>query len=290
MPYRPTFPDIDVASLPRTYVSYDLETTGLGADARMIEIGAVRVVDGFEDEKFSTLVALPEGVHVEPGAFAVNHIPESALDGAPDEAEAYRAFAGFVEDLPLVGQNIVAFDNAFVERAAARLGVEPITRNGSHDTLLLYRALVGGPASLAAICAHYGVTNEGAHRALSDAVATSDCYLAILRDAASRTVGARDLEGPPVGHELDGELVCFTGNSYDFPKRDCEVIAIEHGARLNRNMTRRVTFLVDLAGRDSGKLRRARELGKPVIGGEAFLGLVGLSPEDLRRPGTAPRP
>ena len=37
-----------------------------------MEIGAVRVIDGWEDEKFDTFVALPAGVRMEPGARAVN--------------------------------------------------------------------------------------------------------------------------------------------------------------------------------------------------------------------------
>lgn len=283
MSRRNRYRDIDVGSLPRSYVSYDLETTGLGADARIVEIGAVRVIDGYEDEKFDTFVAPPAGVCFEPGARAVNHISDAMLEGAPAEASAYRDFAAFAEDLPLVGQNIVAFDNPLLDAAAARAGERPLTANGCHDTMLLYRALVGMPASLAAICAHYGVQNPQAHRAWADAVATSDCYLAILRDAASRAVHVRDLAERPASGELAGERVCFTGNSYDFPKRDMEVLALEHGAELRERVTKRVTMLVALEDRRSGKVMRAEELGVPVVGAEAFLERIGLAPADLRR-------
>lgn len=283
MSRRPRYQDIDADALPRSYVSYDLETTGLGSGARIVEIGAVRVIDGYEDEKFDTFVAPPAGTRFEPGARAVNHITDAMLEGAPGEARAYRAFAEFAEDLPLVGQNIVAFDNPLLDTAAARAGERPLTANGCQDTMLLYRALVGMPASLAAICAHYGVQNPQAHRAWADAVATSDCYLAIVRDAASRAVHVRDLASRPASGELAGERVCFTGNSYELPKRDMEVLALEHGAELRERVTKRVTMLVALEDHRSSKVLRAEALGVPVVSGEAFLARMGLSQGDLRR-------
>ena len=76
---------VSVDDLPRSYVCYDLETTGLGAAAHVIEIGAVRVFDGWEDERLSTFVALPAGARIEPGAQAVHHISEATeyLAGNP---------------------------------------------------------------------------------------------------------------------------------------------------------------------------------------------------------------
>jgi DNA polymerase-3 subunit epsilon/DNA polymerase-3 subunit alpha (Gram-positive type) len=290
MPYRPrSFNNVKAFRLPRSYVCYDLETTGLGRDAHVIEIGAVRVLDGYEDEKFSTFVALPPGAHVEPGSFAVNHISEVMLEGAPSILDAYLSFVEFVGDLPLVGQNIKSFDNVLMARVAAELGLPSVVDNGSYDTMLLYRELVGKPANLAAICSHYGVENEEAHRAWADARATSDCYLAIIRDAASRSVDVRDLDAAPVAHELDGELVCFTGNTYELPKRDCEILALEHGAKLHNNVTKRVTLLVDLEGRESGKVRKARDYGTAIVSGHAFLARIGMTAEDLRRPNIVPR-
>ena len=273
---------VSVDDLPRSYVCYDLETTGLGAAAHVIEIGAVRVFDGWEDERLSTFVALPAGARIEPGAQAVHHISEAMLAGAPSQREAYEMFSEFVGELPLVGQNIVSFDNGFVDRMAARANMRSVVENGSFDTMLIYRELVGRPANLAAICAHYGIENDQAHRAWADARATSDCYQAIIRDMRSRAAVAFDPEVGPVAHELDGELVCFTGNTYEHPKRLFEEIALRHGAHLHERVIKRVTMLVDLEGRESAKVRRARELGTPVITADAFLARMGLTQEDLR--------
>ena len=273
---------VSVDDLPRSYVCYDLETTGLGAAAHVIEIGAVRVFDGWEDERLSTFVALPAGARIEPGAQAVHHISEAMLAGAPSQREAYEMFSEFVGELPLVGQNIVSFDNGFIDRMAERAHMRSVVENGSFDTMLIYRELVGRPANLAAICAHYGIENDQAHRAWADARATSDCYQAIIRDMRSRAAVAFDPEVGPVAHELDGELVCFTGNTYEHPKRLFEEIALRHGAHLHERVIKRVTMLVDLEGRESAKVRRARELGTPVITADAFLARMGLTQEDLR--------
>lgn len=272
--------------LPTSYVSYDLETTGLGADAHIIEIGAVRVFDGHEDERFSTFVALPRGARIGAGAAAVNHITSNMLEGAPSMDEAILAFSDFVGDLPLVGQNVTAFDNRFVDREAARMGVSSPTVNGSYDTMILYGELVGRPRSLAAICEHYGVENEEAHRAWSDARATSDCYLALVRDARSR------VDGPALGtegHELDGRLVCLTGNSRDFPREECAAIAARHGAMLHARVTRKVSLVIGLSDHETSDLRMARRYGIELVDGEGFLAMVGLTGEDLRRPNVLPR-
>lgn len=272
--------------LPTSYVSYDLETTGLGADAHIIEIGAVRVFDGYEDERFSTFVALPRGARIGAGAAAVNHITADMLEDAPSMDEALHAFSDFVGDLPLVGQNVIAFDNRFVDREAVRMGMSSPTENGSYDTMILYGELVGRPRSLAAICEHYGVENEEAHRAWSDARATSDCYLALVRDARSRT------DDPILGtegHELDGRLLCLAGNSRDFPRGECAAIAVRHGATLHARVTRKVSLVVDLSDHETSGLRMARRYGIEVVSGEGFLAMIGLTGEDLRRPSILPR-
>ena len=275
------------SDLPTSYVSYDLETTGLSANARIIEIGAVRVFDGYEDERFSTFVALPKGARIGAGAFAVNHITPDMLEGAPSMDEAFRAFSAFVDELPLVGQNVIAFDNRFIDREAARMGLPSPTENGAFDTMILYGELVGRPRSLAAICEHYGVENEEAHRAWSDARATSDCYLALLRDARSRTVApALGIEG----HELDGRLVCFSGNTRDFPRRACATIAVRHGAILCKRVTRKASLVIDLSGRETSGLQMASRYEIEVVDGEGFLAMVGLTTEDLRRPSVIPHP
>lgn len=269
--------------LPTTYVSYDLETTGLSSSSSIIEIGAVRVIDCYEDEKFDTLVALGPGEHVDPGARRVNHISDDMLAGAPSLTTAYHAFVEFVGDLPLVGQNIKAFDNHYIDAAAQRTGEPRLTQNGSYDTMLLYRSYVGRPANLASICQHYGVENERAHRAWADAQATSDCYLAILRDLASRRVDLNRLLAMPTTGELARETICFTGNSYEYPKLVCQTIAQHHGAHVVKRTTTRTTLVVKLEAIDSINVKRAREFGCAVITGEEFLERLGLSADDLRK-------
>ncbi|MGN0287528.1 MAG: exonuclease domain-containing protein [Atopobiaceae bacterium] len=271
------------SDLPTSYVSYDLETTGLGTQAQIIEIGAVRVIDRGEDERFDTFVALDEGVHIEPAAARLTHISEDMLAGAPSVEEAYRQFAEFVGDFPLVGQNIRRFDNAFVNRAARRAQLPSVVQNGCYDTMLLFRKVVGGPANLAAICQYYGIQNEQAHRAWADARATSDCYLAILHDAESLTVEARGADAPVVAHELDGEVVCFTGNTREYPKLMCETVAVRHGALLAHKVSHRTTLLVCLEPHETNNVRRARQLGCPMMAGDEFLARLGLTSEDLRR-------
>lgn len=101
---------------PNEYVVYDFETTGKDpATCEIVEIGAVKVRGGEIVDKFSTLVK-----HVgpmDPQAEAVHGISAEMIerDGRRLD-EALMAFEQFVEDLPLVGHNILRFDNVILRR------------------------------------------------------------------------------------------------------------------------------------------------------------------------------
>lgn len=164
--------------LPATYVSYDLETTGVSATYdRAVEIGAVKVVDGKKTDEFQTFIALPDGVVMNPRARAVNHISDEMLADAPDERKAMAVFAKFIGDGVLIGHNIEKFDNRFIAAAFDRYQLPFV--NDYVDTLLLARQMWPGQCNKLeeGVLVRLGITNDAAHRALGDADATSQAYL-----------------------------------------------------------------------------------------------------------------
>ena len=90
----------------RSYVAIDIETTGLDAKQdKIIEIGAVKVIDGEETERFSTFVNprrdLPERI------VQLTGIQASMLEDAPDIEDVIKDAVEFAGDLPLLGHRIL---------------------------------------------------------------------------------------------------------------------------------------------------------------------------------------
>ena len=161
------------------FTAIDIETTGLSPERdRIIEIGAVRFVDGVKTEVFSTLVhpqlpAIPERIT------ALTGITEEMLAGAPEEAETMQQLFSFLEDEEvLLGHNIL-FDYSFLSVAAGCMGC-PFEFRGL-DTLLMAR--LSRPElprkNLSVMCEEYGIQTECAHRAYEDALAAARLYFCL---------------------------------------------------------------------------------------------------------------
>src|SRR5690606_32807161 len=93
------------------FIAFDLETTGTlpGVD-RIVEIGAVRFVNGEIDGVYSTLVD-PQ-MPMPAGASAVNGITDEMLQGKPKIEELLSSLSEFCGDDILVAHN-AAFDTQF---------------------------------------------------------------------------------------------------------------------------------------------------------------------------------
>ncbi len=161
----------DNASFPLTFVSLDLETTGLSAESdRIIEVGAVKVEQGRVVNSFQRLInpghALPDFVSVLTG------ITDADLVGAPPFTDIADDLAAFIGDLPMVGQNY-QFDLGFLNAN----GVKP--SGPVFDTLDLSRILRPSAAnhSLGWLIEELEIANENPHRALADAEATAHVFL-----------------------------------------------------------------------------------------------------------------
>ena len=150
------------------YVIFDLETTGLWPDAdSIVEISGIRVRKGSPAEEFSTLVN--PGRHIPRGASMINGITDEMVAGAPGEEEALRAFLDFAGEDVLAGHNIHSFDMKFIWRESeAFFGGVP--GNDYVDTLYMARKALPQLKHhrLGDLASFYGISTEGAHRALAD--------------------------------------------------------------------------------------------------------------------------
>ena len=149
------------------YVAFDLETTGLYRQDTIIEIGAVKMKNGQEIDRFQTFVDPHRTLH--PKTVELTGITDDMLRGAPDLGKAMAQFKEFVGDRILVAHN-ADFDVGFVKRACKDLSMDwNIT---SVDTLTIAQNLMPElpKFSLDVVAKHFKLDDFNHHRAGDDAL------------------------------------------------------------------------------------------------------------------------
>ncbi|MBR4411464.1 MAG: topoisomerase DNA-binding C4 zinc finger domain-containing protein [Firmicutes bacterium] len=187
------------------YVVFDLETTGIScASDEVIEISAVKVAGGQVVDEFSTLVN--PGRPIPWQASRVNGIYDDMVAGSPDFVTALAAFLQFAGDAVLVGHNIHSFDMKFLYRDARRFW-NRIPNNDYIDTLQLARYCLPQlhHHRLVDLAEHYGISSEGAHRALADCRMNQQVFELLGRDLAKRSA-SRSVSS--IDDECDGMRIC----------------------------------------------------------------------------------
>jgi ATP-dependent DNA helicase DinG len=176
----------------RTYVALDLETTGLDPERdAILEVGAVRFRVLFSDGTVRTHVLDTWSSLINPGRPIPIHIQqltgimhEDVLQ-APRFSQVISPLHRFVQHQPLVGHN-VAFDLSFLRSHNVPLA------NPAVDTFELAGILMPHAArySLSRLGKALGLQDLGSHRALDDARATQQLFVALLELASQlpRTV------------------------------------------------------------------------------------------------------
>ena len=164
---------IESRGMVTNYICVDVETTGLNPKSeKIIEIGAVKVLDGQVAETFQSF--LNPGRLLEPRIVALTGITDEMLAPAPSAAQVLPQFREFCDDLPLIGHNL-SFDYSFLKRAMVN---EKLTFDKKGiDTLKIARKYLPELESrnLGFLCRHFEITHT-AHRALGDAEATARLY------------------------------------------------------------------------------------------------------------------
>jgi DNA polymerase-3 subunit epsilon len=157
-----------------SFVAFDFETTGLRPDSdRIIEIGAVKYIDGEEVSSFETLVNPIRLLSAQ--ITELTGITNLQLKDAPTLDTVLPELLEFVGDLPLVAHN-APFDSAFLEAACKRWGLD--APKEYYDTLVLSRKILPGFAhyKLQDLIFQLNIDGGEAHRASSDARACGELF------------------------------------------------------------------------------------------------------------------
>ena len=171
----------------RDYVVFDLETTGISClSDRIVEISAIKVRDGLAEDTFTTLVN-PK-CPIPHSASAVHGITDDMVKDAPEIEEVLPAFLEFAGESVLAGHNIASFDMRFIDRYSMQLtGTCP--GNDYVDTLPIARLVLPGLPHhrLTDLAAYYGISCEGAHRALNDCRMNYEVYECLGKELKNST-------------------------------------------------------------------------------------------------------
>jgi DNA polymerase III epsilon subunit family exonuclease len=166
----------------RTFVVFDLETTGLcttnaaGNMDRIIEIGAFKIIDGEIKESFTTFINPQRKLSDE--IIKLTGIDDDMVKDAPIYEKVMPDFFKFCEGSYLVGHNIAGFDFKFVDFYCSQCGY--MLERKLMDTLTLAQSqLFLSNYKLNTVADYFGITFNH-HRAIDDALATAKIFLELI--------------------------------------------------------------------------------------------------------------
>lgn len=301
-------------AFPNEYVSVDLETTGTSPTwDEIIEIGAARVCNGEVIETYQQLVN--PGFAINPYVTTLTGISDEMVSNAPYIVEALPGFTKFLGDSIMVGHNIASFDANFLYDAGERIG-SPVM-NDFVDTMRLARKLHRDWSHhrLVDLCENFGISSEGAHRALADALVTYqafeymrqeilDTYGSIEEFCQIATKRTRLSSGhaedfgdivPTVedfddSHPFYGKEVVVTGSlGGGWTKRNAAQAVVNCGGAFAKNLKKTTNYLVvadyskcrSIKGGMSRKHKKALEYKSKgadieIIDAETFFEMLGI--------------
>ena len=208
-------------------ICFDIETTGfeyLRGD-RVIEIGAVEIIDGqITNNNFHEYIN-PDGKIIPPDTYMVHKISNAFLEDKPKMAAFAPKFLEFIGDSPIVAHNGFDFDFPFVNHELGMLGLPQIPRSQQMDTLVIARNRVFGPKSytLDALAKWYGISltaRADAHGALIDSEILAKVYLELENTAPAPDVSeiiAKQHDAMLAHPKIGGD---FPYRTFDVPEND----------------------------------------------------------------------
>lgn len=173
-------------TLPGTYIFFDLETTGLSCyDDKIIQIGAVKVVNGVIVDKFCEYVNPERSISSK--ITKITGITNSKVKYAPFLNEVLPKFKEFVGNDILVAHN-AWFDISFINQAYRTVFFEPIF-NKYIDTLQISRDVFPYMPNhkLETLICELQINERNSHDALADSKCVYQLFLQEYRALTNRS-------------------------------------------------------------------------------------------------------
>ena len=161
---------------PSDYTVVDIETTGLYAgESEIIEVSALKFRGDVFCSSFSSLIKPSK--HIDWFITNLTGINDDMVKDAPDIKTVMQEFYDFIGKDILIGHN-VNFDINFLYDNLLRHN-DLILDNSFVDTLRLARKTLPQLHNhkQSTVAEYYGISTDGAHRALRDCEICNACYL-----------------------------------------------------------------------------------------------------------------
>jgi len=247
------------------YVVFDIETSGFNPELhKIIEIAAIKVVDGVRVDSYHSLVNYKG--KLSSAVIELTGINPDDLRGAPDRRTVLQEFYDFIGDYDLVGHNIAQFDNKFLWFGALSVGMTP-KKNGIIDTLGIAKAtILADSYKLEYLCRELNINVHNTHRALDDANLTlmllskiNEQYgVGLLPEfyeyKSTSQFGQRmnskfiTRSGDSDIANIAGKLFCITTfqpfSSFN-KESDLQQYIVDAGGQIGNNVTRKTDYLID---------------------------------------------
>ncbi len=159
----------------KDYVVLDIETTGLSKYYHKItEIAAIKVKNNKIHSKFEELIN--PGVKIPSFITGLTGITDDMVKNKPDIKETLPKFLEFLDENIIIAHN-ATFDHGFLSENARAHLKQDLKNERLCTRKLAYRILNNLPSKrLSCICEYYNISNNQAHRAMSDVKATYQVF------------------------------------------------------------------------------------------------------------------
>ena len=261
----------DERDLDEPIVVLDFESTGLNTNiARVIEIGAVKLMGGTVVDSMSVLVNPKQPL--KPKITEITGITDMMLADKETAETAIPKLMEFIGDCPIAAHN-AAFDAALLRAELRRLGRQwnaPVL-----DTLTLCRKLYPEMKShkLSSLCKQLGVSLKNAHRAVHDATATALCLAKMYKECREKGINTlgdlnRQLKGGAIGESFHIILLVKTQKGMENLNRLVSIGHLDYFRR--RPHMPRAMIQKYREGLILGSACEAGELFRAVLAGESW--------------------
>ena len=174
-----------------SFAVVDFETTGLNPETdRIVQLAAV-IVNGNGDitDSFDTIVTPESPSEYQHGAEHIHGISAEQVSNGMSLRIALEKLWGISTGHVFTAHN-AQFDLGFLHAESERVGIK--SRVEVHiDTLELSRRISGADTTrrhnLFALCEHYGIKRDKVHDAKSDATATAELLMHLMKEIGVET-------------------------------------------------------------------------------------------------------
>lgn len=278
---------VSLLEMPNSFVVFDIETTGLDfIFDEIIEIGAIKIVNGAVVDSFNSLIK-PKN-KIDEFITELTGITNEMLEDAPSIREVLLNFVDFIGNNILVGHN-VNFDINFVYDNLIRNELNPIS-NDFVDTMRISRRLLKELKHhrLIDLAEYYNIDIQGNHRSLKDAEITLNVFNNLRNDiedkygsvsefvkvsknkpsyfrASDITTEKKEFDEE---NEFFGKNVAITGTLEKMTRKEAMQIIVDLGGHCEDGVTSKTNYLIlgnndynpILRGKKSSKLVKAEKL------------------------------